>query len=53
MSMSLNVEFDPYLSWLQIQEKQRPLNAYQLLVLPSLEGDFTRIRGAVMRGSAP
>jgi type IV pilus assembly protein PilM len=49
MSMSVATDFDPYHAWLLIQERQRPLNPYQLLGLKNLEADFQRIRAAAMR----
>ncbi len=39
-------EFDPYVSWLNINEPDRPLSPYQLLRLRPLESDLGRIRGA-------
>lgn len=38
--------FDPYRAWLNVREVHRPLNAYQLLGLPTLEDDLDRIRAA-------
>jgi type IV pilus assembly protein PilM len=39
--------FDPYRSWLGVRELRRPLNAYQILGLASLEDDMEIIRSAV------
>ena len=38
--------FDPYRTWLGVRELRRPLNAYQLLGLVTLEGDMDLIRAA-------
>jgi len=49
MTTGIDKTCDPYTTWLQIQEPQRPLNAYQLLGLKVLESDLQRIRGAATR----
>ncbi len=38
--------FDPYRAWLNVREVRRPLNAYQLLGLKTLEDDADTIRKA-------
>jgi type IV pilus assembly protein PilM len=38
--------FDPYRMWLGVRELRRPLNAYQLLGLATLESDMALIRSA-------
>jgi type IV pilus assembly protein PilM len=38
--------FDPYRMWLGVRELRRPLNAYQLLGLATLESDMELIRSA-------
>ncbi len=40
---------DPYAQWLGIKLTVRPLNAYQLLGLPTYDGDSSRVRAAVKR----
>ena len=40
------VGFDPYRAWLGVREVRRPLNAYQLLSLPSGEEDVETIHAA-------
>jgi type IV pilus assembly protein PilM len=49
MSAELQLGYDPYKVWLNIQETQRPLNAYHLLGLRPLETDQARIRTAISR----
>jgi hypothetical protein len=38
--------FDPYRTWLGVRELRRPLNAYQILALATLESDMDLIRAA-------
>lgn len=40
------IGFDPYRAWLGVRELRRPLNAYQLLLLPSGEEDLEIIHAA-------
>ncbi|HEX5103898.1 MAG TPA: zinc ribbon domain-containing protein, partial [Pirellulaceae bacterium] len=49
---SLATDFDPYRTWLGIQEPHRPLNPYQLLGLVPLETDVARIRAGFERQQA-
>lgn len=45
-------DFDPYRTWLGIQEPKRPLDPYQLLGLVPLEGDAQRIHAGFNRQQA-
>jgi type IV pilus assembly protein PilM len=49
MALNSLVDFDPYRTWLGIQDAERPLNAYQLLGLAQLESNQHRIRVAIER----
>ena len=49
MSTELQLGFDPYRVWLNVQETQRPLNPYQILGLKPLESDQSRLRLAFTR----
>lgn len=40
------IGFDPYRAWLGVRELRRPLNAYQLLLLPNGEEDLEIIHAA-------
>ena len=44
--------FDPYRAWLDVCEMRRPLTAYQLLDLASLEDDLDAIRAAARQKRA-
>ncbi|MGV3605814.1 MAG: pilus assembly protein PilM [Planctomycetaceae bacterium] len=45
----VDTDFDPYLAWLNIRVKHRPLNPYELLGMKVLDGDLARIRTAAGR----
>ncbi len=44
--------FDPYRAWLDVREVRRPLNAYELLGIRTLEDDQEAIRAAASRKRA-
>ncbi len=46
---SMLLDFDPYVTWLQVSAPQRPLNAYQILGLEPLDDNLARIRGSITR----
>ncbi|MCE9527139.1 MAG: pilus assembly protein PilM [Planctomycetales bacterium] len=47
--ISTELDFDPYVVWLQVQSSQRPLNAYEILGLEPFENNPTRLRVATTR----
>jgi type IV pilus assembly protein PilM len=49
MSTEMQLGYDPYKVWLNVQEPRRPLNPYALLNLKPLERDQARIRTAISR----
>lgn len=46
------IDFDPYRTWLNVQDFERPLSPYQILNLPVLETNLARIQAAIMRQQA-
>lgn len=46
-AIDMSTGFDPYRAWLGVHEVRRPLNAYELLGLSSLEDDPELIRASV------
>lgn len=49
MSQQVLLGFDPYVAWLGIRDENRPLNPYQLLGIPLLESNQSKINAAATR----